>query len=70
MSYELWLSDNIEVTAFLGWQGQFKKGRDHPKYSFQLTAANLFDARDLIATGSNARYTDGRRLGIKASIEF
>jgi outer membrane receptor protein involved in Fe transport len=70
VSYELWLSDNLETLAFVGWQGQLKKGRNQPKYSFQLTAANLFDARDLIATGNNARYTDGRRLSIKASIQF
>lgn len=55
---------------FVGWRGQLKKGRGNPKYSFQLTAANLFDARDLVATGNNARYTDGRRLSLKASIQF
>ena len=70
VSFNLWLSDNLEVGAFAGWRGQFKKGRGNPKYSFQLSVANAFDARDLIATGNNARYTDGRRISIKASIQF
>ncbi|NCG08287.1 MAG: hypothetical protein GWO81_01750 [Verrucomicrobia bacterium] len=39
-------------------------------FSLQLSVANLFDARDLIATGNNARYTDGRRLSMKASVQF
>ena len=70
VGYDLWLADNLEVGAFAGWQGQFKKGRGNPKYSFQLSVANAFDARDLIATGNNARYTDGRRISMKASIQF
>lgn len=70
VGYDLWLADNIETTAFLGWRGQFNKGRNNPKYNFQLSLANVFDARDLVVAGNNARYTDGRRISIKASIQF
>lgn len=70
VSFDLWLADNLETSAFIGWRGQLKKGRGEPKYSLQLSVANLFDARDLIATGNNARYTDGRRLSMKASVQF
>lgn len=70
VSYELWLADNIETTVFFGWRGQLKRGQNHPKYSLQVSVANLFDRRDLIASGNNARYTEGRRLSIKASVQF
>ena len=65
VSFELWLSDNLEVGAFTGWRGQFKKGRNNPKYSFQASVSNLFDNRAFIK-----RYIDGRRISIKASIQF
>lgn len=68
--YDLWLDDNFETTVFLGWRGKLTKGKDAPLYNVQLSVSNLFDERDLIATGNNARYTDGRRASIRASIEF
>ncbi|MGB0793275.1 MAG: TonB-dependent siderophore receptor [Opitutales bacterium] len=69
-SYELWLSDSFTTKAFVGWGGKFKKGRDVPYFRFQLTVNNVFDARDLIATGRNARYTPGRSASFSASIKF
>ncbi|MGJ8653887.1 MAG: TonB-dependent siderophore receptor [Opitutaceae bacterium] len=69
--FDLWLSDSFETGVFLGWSGRlFNKAKDAPKYSFQFSVDNLFDERDLIASGNHARYTDGRRARLKFSVKF
>lgn len=70
-SFDLWLDDTIETAVFVGWRGKlFDKSKKAPTYSVQLTVQNVFDQRDLVATGNNARYTEGRRASIKASVQF
>lgn len=70
-SYDVWLDDTFNTGVFFGWSGRlFNKASDAPKYSFQLSVDNLFDDRDLIATGNNPRYTDGRRVTFRTSIKF
>ncbi|MDP4612069.1 MAG: TonB-dependent receptor [Opitutales bacterium] len=70
-SFDIWLSDSFETGIFFGWSGRlFNHEKDAPKYSFQFAVDNLFDERDLIASGNNARYTDGRRARLKFSVDF
>lgn len=69
--FDIWLSDSFETGIFLGWSGRlFNHEKDAPKYSVQFAVDNLFNERDLIASGNNARYTDGRRARVKFSIQF
>ena len=69
--YDIWLDDTFTTNVFIGWSGRlFDTSSQAPRYSFQLSADNLFDCRDLYASGNNPRYTDGRRIRFKASIKF
>ena len=69
-SYELWLEDHFETTVFFGWSGLLKKAPGDPRLNLQLTVNNLFDEIDLINTGLTARYTNGRRFSLRASLQF
>tara|TARA_A100001015_G_scaffold43346_1_gene47627 strand:- start:606 stop:1553 length:948 start_codon:yes stop_codon:yes gene_type:complete len=69
--YDIWLDDTLTTSVFIGWSGRlFDQASQAPRYSFQLSVDNLFDCRDLYASGKNPRYTDGRRIRLKASIKF
>lgn len=69
--YDIWLDDTLTTNVFIGWSGRlFDQASQAPRYSFQLSVDNLFDCRDLYASGKNPRYTDGRRIRLKASIKF
>ncbi len=74
--YELWLDDHFETTVFVGWSGPLKKipvlkkVPGQPRLNLQFTVNNLFDEVDLISTGLTARYTNGRRCSLRASLEF
>jgi outer membrane receptor protein involved in Fe transport len=69
--YDIWLDDTFITNVFIGWSGRlFDTSSQAPRYSFQLSADNLFDCRELYASGNNPRYTDGRRIRLKASIKF
>lgn len=69
--FDVWLGDSLQAGVFFGWSGRlFNKAKDAPKYSVQFAVDNLFDERELIASGNHARYTDGRRARLKFAIKF
>ncbi|MBL6828994.1 MAG: TonB-dependent receptor plug domain-containing protein [Puniceicoccaceae bacterium] len=69
--FDIWLGDSFQTGLFFGWSGKlFNQESDAPRYYFSISVDNLFDERDLIASGNHARYTDGRRIRFKASIKF
>lgn len=59
--------DEWLTTLFVGWRGQFKKGRNQPRCSLQLNVTNLFDND---APTRNARYIEGRTYFVKGTVEF
>ncbi|MGJ8640229.1 MAG: TonB-dependent siderophore receptor [Opitutaceae bacterium] len=69
--YDIWLGDSFQTGVFFGWSGRlFNHNKDAPKYSFKVSVENLFNERELVASGNNARYTDGRRARFSASVKF
>lgn len=63
VKYQIWLDDQWETNAFLGWSGQFKKGRGTPKFRCQFNVRNLFDNQQLSRGG---RYLEGRLYTLTA----
>lgn len=67
VKYQIWLDDQWETNAFLGWSGQFKKGRGTPKFRCQFNVRNLFDNQQLSRGG---RYLEGRLYTLTARVDF
>lgn len=67
VKYQIWLDEQWETNLFLGWSGQFKKGRGNPKFRCQFNVRNLFDNQQLTRNG---RYLEGRLYIVSARMDF
>lgn len=72
---EIWLSDNLEQSVFVGYSTKLGKSKRAPKLKLRFQVKNLWDSKDLVA-GSNLRgnakanFTKPRSYNFSASVSF
>ena len=69
-SHELWLSDHLSTSIFVGWRGKINRLKNAPIANIHLQVDNAFNEIDLLARGINAYYTDSRSYSFRFTLDY